>query len=126
MRTDASNEDIIARYREALRRDPSLDKARLGLADQLRAIRRHAQAATEYAAYLAHRPDDPFEELTKDVTAENFVEKSEAPREEKALGIRRSKRPFEAAKEEEEAEESLRQPEYGKVKRTRRRGTKRT
>lgn len=72
-----------------------------------------------------HKPDDPFEELTKEVTADKFVEKSEAP-EAKSFGIRRSKRPFEAAKEEEDVEGSLRQPEYGKAKRTRRRGTKRT
>ena len=70
------------------------------------------------------KPDDPFEELTKDVTADKFAEKSEP--EAKSLGIRRSKRPFEAAKEEEDVEESLRQPEYGKAKRTRRRITKRT
>ena len=69
-----------------------------------------------------HKPDDPFEELTKDVTADKFVEKSEAP-DEKSFGMRRSKRPFEAAKEEEDVEESLRQPEYGKVRR--KRGAKR-
>lgn len=71
------------------------------------------------------RADDPFEELTKDVTAKKFVEES-VPPDTKSFGIRRSKRPFEAAKEEEEAEESLRRPGYGKVKRTKRRITKRT
>lgn len=74
-----------------------------------------------------HKQEDPFEELTKDVTAEKFVEKSEAPeaKEGKSFGMRRSKRPFEARKEEEEVEESLRQPEYGKAKRAKRRARKR-
>jgi tetratricopeptide (TPR) repeat protein len=43
-------------YREALRRDPSLARARLGLADELRKAHRTAEAATEYDAYLALEP----------------------------------------------------------------------
>ena len=46
-------------YREALRRDPDLDRARLGLADSLRKVHRSAEAAQEYTQYLARHPDDP-------------------------------------------------------------------
>ena len=70
---------------------------------------------------------DEFKELTGDDTAEKFL-KSDTGEDAavKGFGLRRSKRPFEAAKEQEEEEESSRQPEYGKTKRTRRRHTKRT
>lgn len=50
---------LIADYREALRRDPDLAAARLGLADQLRKIHRGDEAAAEYAVYIALRPADP-------------------------------------------------------------------
>jgi Flp pilus assembly protein TadD len=59
----------IANYRAALERDPYLDKARLGLADELRKLHRHAEAALEYATYLAHRPDDPAGLLGAGLTA---------------------------------------------------------
>jgi tetratricopeptide (TPR) repeat protein len=45
-------------YREALRRAPSLARARLGLAEELRRAHRTAEAAVEYAAYLALKPND--------------------------------------------------------------------
>jgi tetratricopeptide (TPR) repeat protein len=45
-------------YREALRRDPSLARARLGLADELRKAHRNDEAAIEYDAYLAVEPND--------------------------------------------------------------------
>jgi tetratricopeptide (TPR) repeat protein len=80
LRTDASNDDLIARYREALRRDPGLDKARLGLAEQLRQSRRHAEAAVEYATYLDHRPDDPLGYLGAGQNALDHGEESEAIR----------------------------------------------
>ena len=51
-------EQIIASYRAALERDPGLDRARLGLADQLRIYHHNAEAAAEYANYLARKPDD--------------------------------------------------------------------
>ena len=51
--------DLIADYREALRRDPNLAKARLGLADQFRLAHRSAEASAEYDAYLTLAPDDP-------------------------------------------------------------------
>ena len=50
----------IASYREALRRDPNLDQARYGLAGMLRTNHRNAEAAVEYAAYLARKPEDPL------------------------------------------------------------------
>jgi tetratricopeptide (TPR) repeat protein len=45
-------------YREALRRDPSLARAHLGLADELRKAHRNDEAAVEYDAYLAAVPND--------------------------------------------------------------------
>lgn len=54
--------DQLARardFRAALERDPSLDRARLGLADALRLAGRPDEAATEYEAHLARRPDHP-------------------------------------------------------------------
>jgi tetratricopeptide (TPR) repeat protein len=62
-RNNSSAEIIIASYREALRRDPDLDAARLRLADSLRLNHRNAEAAEEYAVYLQHRPDDPLGHL---------------------------------------------------------------
>ncbi len=46
-------------FREALRRDPELDAARLGLAEMLRKGFHNAEAAREYDTYLARHPDDP-------------------------------------------------------------------
>ena len=45
-------------YREALRRDPSLARARLGLAEELRKAHRTAEAVVEYDACLALEPDN--------------------------------------------------------------------
>lgn len=45
-------------FREALKRDPLLAKARLGLAEELRKAHKNAEAATEYNAYLEQNPDD--------------------------------------------------------------------
>ena len=49
---------MIASYRAALERDPALDRARLGLAEQLLANHHNAEAAAEYAIYLGRKPDD--------------------------------------------------------------------
>jgi tetratricopeptide (TPR) repeat protein len=59
-RSDAKPELIIARYRDALARDPDLDQARLGLAQQLGHNYRFAEAAIEYSLYLARQPTDPI------------------------------------------------------------------
>jgi len=60
IRNHVDPELIIARFRAALSRDPNLDRARFGLAEQLRLNHRYAEAGDEYAAYLAQRPDDPL------------------------------------------------------------------
>jgi tetratricopeptide (TPR) repeat protein len=57
-RSGAGAKSVMEDYREALRRDPSLDRARLGLAEELRKAYRNAEAAIEYEAYLGSRPDD--------------------------------------------------------------------
>jgi tetratricopeptide (TPR) repeat protein len=60
LRNQASSEVIIDRYCNALKRDSNLDQARFGLAEQLRSSHRYAEAASEYAAYLARAPQDPL------------------------------------------------------------------
>jgi tetratricopeptide (TPR) repeat protein len=57
-RTTAHPTAALNDYREALKRDPTLAKARLGLADELRKAHSNAEAAVEYDAYLALKPDD--------------------------------------------------------------------
>ena len=46
-------------YREALRRDPGLGPAPLGLAEELRKAHRTAEALEVLSGYLAEKPDDP-------------------------------------------------------------------
>jgi Tfp pilus assembly protein PilF len=55
----ANPESWERHYRAALRRDPDLDPARLGLAESLRKIHRNDEAAREYESYLTRHPDDP-------------------------------------------------------------------
>jgi len=50
-------------YREALRRDPSLARARRGLAEELRKAHRNAEAAEEYEFYLDLEPTDAVAHL---------------------------------------------------------------
>jgi tetratricopeptide (TPR) repeat protein len=57
-RTDAEPSILIRNYRAALDRDPDLDKARLGLAEQLSKARRFDEAESEYRAYLQRQPRD--------------------------------------------------------------------
>ena len=57
-RTDVEPAIPIQNYRAALERDPTLDKARLGLAQQLSKARRFEEADQEYLAYLQRKPDD--------------------------------------------------------------------
>ncbi len=57
-RTDVEPAIPIQNYRAALERDPTLDKARLGLAQQLSKARRFEDADQEYLAYLQRIPDD--------------------------------------------------------------------
>jgi tetratricopeptide (TPR) repeat protein len=49
----------VEHFREALRRDPRLDEARLGLAEALRETHRYDEAEAEFARYRGRRPDDP-------------------------------------------------------------------
>ena len=49
---------LIRNYRAALERDPDLDKARLGLAEQLSKDRRFDEADQEYRTYLRRNPKD--------------------------------------------------------------------
>jgi predicted Zn-dependent protease len=58
-RTGARPEDLERDYRAALQRDPGRDEARFGLAEALAQANRHAEAAREFDAYLARKPDDP-------------------------------------------------------------------
>jgi tetratricopeptide (TPR) repeat protein len=60
IRSGRDPEVVIPRYQAALKRDPSLDQARFGLAEQLRLAQRFGEAEVEYAKYLARRPDDPL------------------------------------------------------------------
>jgi tetratricopeptide (TPR) repeat protein len=53
-------EPLEKHYREALRRDPDLDKARLGLAETLRKAFRNVEAKRYFDEYLERHPDDPI------------------------------------------------------------------
>ena len=58
LRTNATPATLIGDYRAALERDPGLDSARLGLADQLRMEQRYDEAEAEYRTYLQRHPTD--------------------------------------------------------------------
>ncbi len=57
-RSSAETAVLIQNYRAALDRDPNLDKARLGLAQELSKDRRFEEAKEEFEAYLKRRPKD--------------------------------------------------------------------
>ena len=57
-RSDVDPEVMIQNYRAALERDPTLDKARLGLAQQLSKRRRFEEAEQEFLTYLKSQPND--------------------------------------------------------------------
>lgn len=59
VRLGADTDVTAAHYREALRRDPTLDEARLGLAETLREGHLNEEAARAYDDYIAHKPEDP-------------------------------------------------------------------
>ena len=56
---ESAPDAVLNDYREALKCDPALARARLGLADELRKAHRNVEAAAEYDRYLALKPDDP-------------------------------------------------------------------
>jgi tetratricopeptide (TPR) repeat protein len=62
-RTGVDQRLVESDYRGALRCDPSLARARLGLAEELRRMHRNAEALAEYNAYLAAEPDDAVAQL---------------------------------------------------------------
>lgn len=62
-RNGADAGEVEADYREALQRDPSLARARLGLAEELRKLHRTAEASAEYDAYLALDPQNAAAQL---------------------------------------------------------------
>ena len=57
-RSDVEPALLIQNYRAALERDPTLDKARLGLAQELSKARRFDDAEPEFLAYLKRNPRD--------------------------------------------------------------------
>jgi predicted Zn-dependent protease len=57
-RSNAETAVLIQNYRAALGRDPNLDKARLGLAQELSKDRRFEEAEQEFDAYLKRKPKD--------------------------------------------------------------------
>ncbi len=57
-RSDAEPTIAIQNYRAALERDPDLDKARIGLAQQLSKARRFDEAEQEFLTYMKRKPDD--------------------------------------------------------------------
>jgi tetratricopeptide (TPR) repeat protein len=87
---------VVDDYREALKRDPSLDDARLGLAEGLRKAHRNREAESEFSLYLARHPEAPVallgagrnaRELGDDETAGQFLDRAlkAAPRDVEAL-----------------------------------------
>jgi tetratricopeptide (TPR) repeat protein len=57
-RTGGDFRAVESDYRDALKRDPALARAHLGLADELCKAHRNQEAALEYEAYLAFEPAD--------------------------------------------------------------------
>src|SRR5579883_636743 len=57
-RSNAEPSVLIQNYRAALERDPNLDQAHLGLAEQLSKDRRYDEAEQEFRAYLDRHPED--------------------------------------------------------------------
>jgi tetratricopeptide (TPR) repeat protein len=57
-RRESAPDAVLNDYREALKRDPRLERARLGMADELRKAHGNAEAATEYDKYLSLKPND--------------------------------------------------------------------
>jgi tetratricopeptide (TPR) repeat protein len=57
-RTSSETSVLIQNFRAALERDPNLDQARLGLAQQLSKDRRFEEAEQEYVGYMKRKPKD--------------------------------------------------------------------
>jgi len=63
IRSQASAQVVIAHCQAALERDPTLDQARLRLADLLRLEHRNVEAEVEYTTYLKRKSKDPLGHL---------------------------------------------------------------
>ena len=61
-------------------RDPGLDQARLGLAEMLRISHHNAEAAQEYATYMARKPEDPLGYLGAGQNATEMGDSEDAAR----------------------------------------------
>jgi tetratricopeptide (TPR) repeat protein len=70
----------IEHYRAALLRDPDLALARLGLAEELRALHRSEEARSEYQTHLVRHPDDSSALLGAGINAIDLNELDEATR----------------------------------------------
>jgi predicted Zn-dependent protease len=58
-RSSSDSSNLLRDYNEALRRDPNLDEARLGVANAMLKEQRFAEAAEAFDLYLARKPKDP-------------------------------------------------------------------
>jgi tetratricopeptide (TPR) repeat protein len=67
--SDPNSANLLRDYTEALRRNPNLDEARLGVANALYKLQRYPEAADAFDAYLAHKPNDPAAHLGAGRTA---------------------------------------------------------
>jgi tetratricopeptide (TPR) repeat protein len=77
-RSEADATILIQNFRAALERDPNLDKAKLGLAQQLSKARRFDEAEQEYLAYLKRKPDDATAllDLGRDAVQQSDIERA--------------------------------------------------
>jgi tetratricopeptide (TPR) repeat protein len=99
-------------YREALRRDPSLAAARLGLAEALRKAHRNDEAASEYEAYLAQKPGDAAAHLG---AGQNLMEKGDPDAATRHLERALALDPRSAPALKELAEHALRRGEFARA-----------
>jgi tetratricopeptide (TPR) repeat protein len=77
-RTGMPRREIIGHFREALRRDPNCDEARLGLAELLYVEGQFAESAQHYAAYAARRPGEAAGHVGMGITARSLGEVAKA------------------------------------------------
>jgi tetratricopeptide (TPR) repeat protein len=68
-RIGVDRREIMGRFQRALRRDPTRDEARLGLAEMLYIEAQYAESAELYATYAARHPDDPAGHIGVAITA---------------------------------------------------------
>jgi Flp pilus assembly protein TadD len=96
-------------YREALRRDPSMARARLGLAEELRKAHRTVLAAVEYDACLKLEPDNAAAHLG---AGRNLMEQGDLPAASRHLNRAMELDPKNAEPHKELAEAASRRGEW--------------